>query len=146
VPQSLAVEIRDALNQARKDRDKGATVLYSSILSDIRNREIETGGEADDNLIREVIDRGVRQRREAATQMRDGGREELAAKEEKEIELLSRFLPPPMEEDEVRELVRRLRAEGVEQVGPLMGRLVPLIRGRFDGGEANRIVREELAG
>jgi len=146
VPQSLAVEIRDALNQARKDRDKGATVLYSSILSDIRNREIETGGEADDDLIREVIDRGVRQRREAATQMRDGGREELAAKEEKEIELLSRFLPPPMEEDEVRELVRRLRAEGVEQVGPLMGRLVPLIRGRFDGGEANRIVREELAG
>jgi uncharacterized protein len=146
VPQSLAVEIRDALNQARKDRDKGATVLYSSILSDIRNREIETGGEADDALIREVVDRGVRQRREAATQMRDGGREELAAKEEKEIELLSRFLPPPMEEDEVRELVRRLRAEGVEQIGPLMGRLMPLIRGRFDGGEANRIVREELDG
>jgi len=146
VPQSLAVEIRDALNQARKGRDKEATVLYSSILSDIRNREIETGGEADDALIREVIDRGVRQRREAAAQMRDGGREELAAKEEKEIELLSRFLPPPMEEDDVRDLVRRLRAEGVEQVGPMMGRLVPLIRGRFDGREANRIVREELAG
>ena len=73
-------------------------------------------------------------------------REELAVREEAEAEALAEFLPPPMAEDEVRAIVREIRSEGVSQVGPMMGKLIPRIRGRFDGKEANRIVREELAG
>jgi hypothetical protein len=143
---SLQQQLRDALTQARKGRDKARTVLLTSTLSDIRNREIELGHEADDDVVREVISRGIKQRKESAEQMRAGKREDLAGKEDAEAAALAQFLPPPMREDEVRAIVREIRAEGITQAGPLMGKLIPRIRGRFDGKDANRIVREELAG
>jgi uncharacterized protein YqeY len=80
--------------------------------------------------------------------MRAAGREDLASKEESQAEVLSVYLPEGLSEDEVRALVRQAIADGANQganqMGPLMGRIMPQIRGRFDGKEANRIVREEL--
>lgn len=142
---SLQSEIRDALNQARKERDRLRTVVLSTILSEIRNGEISAGRDADDRMVGEVVARGIKQRRESAEQMRSGGREELAQKEDEEAKVLTRFLPPQLDEDEVRFIVRELMSEGSVEMGPVMGRLMPRIRGRFDGREANRIVREELA-
>ena len=138
-------EIRDALNRARKDRDKLRTLVLSTILSDVRNREIELGRAADDDTVREVIARGIKMRRDAAAQMRVGGREELAEKEERESSILAEFLPPALNEREVRGMIREILAEGPADMGAVMGRLMPRIRGRFDGGDANRLVREELA-
>jgi uncharacterized protein YqeY len=145
VAASLKQEIRDALNGARRERDKFRTVVLSTLLSEIRNKEIEVGGEATDDVVREVIARGIKQRRDSADQMRAGAREDLATKEESEIGILSGFLPPAMAEDEVRAIVREIIGSGAAEMGPLMGRLMPKIRGRFDGKEANRIVKEELA-
>ena len=76
--------------------------------------------------------------------MRDAGRDELAAKEEREVELLDPYTPDAMSEDEVRAEVRSLIADGADNIGAVMGLLMPRIKGRFDGREANRIVREEL--
>lgn len=146
MPKGLETELRSALNDARKARDRLRTTVLSSVLSEIRNREIEVGGKADEDLVRSVLARGIKQRRDAADQMRSGGREDLATKEESEAEILGEFLPPELDEDDVRVLVRELIAEGPREMGPLMGRLMPRIRGRFDGKEANRIVREELTG
>jgi len=146
VAESLQQQLRGALNQARKDRERSRTVVLSSTLSEIRNREIELGGVADDAVVRDVIARGIRQRREAAEQMRAGGREELALREEGEVAMLTPFLPPQLTEEEIRGMVRQLVADGAAGAGPVMGMLAPLIRGRFDGREANRIVREEIAG
>ena len=143
---TLQSELRDALNRARKDRDKARTVVLSSILSEIRNREIDSGATADDEAVRAALARSIKQRRETADQMREGGREELAEKEEAEARVLAEFLPPAMEEDEVRAIVREILGDGPAEMGPVMGRLMPRIRGRFDGKEANRIVREELEG
>ena len=142
---SLQSEIRDALNQARKERDRLRTVVLSTTLSEIRNGEISTGRDADDQMVEEVVARGIKQRRESAEQMRSGGREELAEKEDKEAKVLTRFLPPQLDEGEVRFIVRELMSEGSMEMGPVMGKLMPRIRGRFNGKEANRIVREELA-
>ena len=142
---SLQSEIRDALNQARRGRDRLRTVVLSTILSEIRNREISARRDADEEMVREVVARGIKQRRESAEQMRSGGREELAQKEDGEAEVLKRFLPPQLDEDEVRFIVRELMSAGLAEMGAVMGRLMPRIRGRFDGKEANRIVREELA-
>jgi uncharacterized protein len=143
---TLQSEIRKALNAARKGRERIRTVALSTVLSEIRNREIELGGEADDEVVTAVLARGIKQRKESAEQMRAGGREELALKEEEESAVLAEFLPPQLDEGAVREIVRELVAEGPAQIGPIMGKLAPRIRGRFDGKEANRIVREELAG
>lgn len=120
--------------------------MLSTTLSEVRNQEIEAGRSADDELVRDVLSRALKQRKEAAEQMRSGGREELAEAEEREAEVLREFLPPALEEDEVRAMIREIVAEGATGTGPVMGRLMPRIKGRFDGGHANRLVREELDG
>lgn len=140
----LRSRLQSDLNAARKERDKSRIVLLTMTLSELRNREIEKRGELTDEEAVEVVTRALKQRREAADQMRKGGREELAAKEDGEAEILQGYLPEPLSEDEVWGYVREIVAGGAEGVGPVMGRLMPKIKGRFDGKEANRIVREEL--
>lgn len=141
---TLKEELHQDMTAARRGGDRFTRTVLSTVLSDIRNREIETGEDADDDEVRRVLAKAVKQREEAARQMRDGGRPELAEKEEKEVELLSEYLPPALDADEVRAMVREIMADGGDQIGAVMGRLMPEIRGRFEGQEANRIVREEL--
>ncbi len=142
--ESLKSKLEDELNRARKARDRLRTTVMSSTLAELKNKEIETRRPADDEMVREVLARAVKQRNEAASQMREAGREELASREEEEASILGEFLPPPLAEAEVREMVRELAAAGPSQMGAVMGALMPRIRGRFDGKEASRIVREEL--
>ncbi len=142
----LKVRLQADLNQARKERDKQRILVLSTVLSDIRNKEIDQGIEADDEAVVQVISKGIKQRKDASEQMRAAGRAELAEIEDAQAEVMSAYLPEGLSEEEVRTLVREAIAAGADQMGPLMGRIMPQIRGRFDGKEANRIVREELGG
>ena len=142
----LKSRIQTDLNKARKERDKLRTLVLSTALSEIRNKEIDGGGELDDDGVIQVLSKAVKQRADAADQFREAGREELAEKEEAQSEILEGYLPEGLSEDEVRAMVREIVEGGATEMGPVMGRLMPRIRGRFDGGAANRIVREELAG
>jgi len=141
----LQLRLEQALNDARRARDRARVTLLSMTLAELRNRRIELGHDLTDEDIQDLLTRARKRRKEAADQMRAGGREELAANEEAESEMLAAFLPQPMDEAEVRALVRELLDQGAVEIGPLMGRLMPLLRGRFDGREANRIVREEMS-
>ncbi len=143
--ESLKAQLEREMKEARKERDRLRTTVLSSTLSELKNLEIEEGGEADDEMVKRVLTRALKQRKEAADQMRSGGREELARKEEKEAEILAAFLPPPLDQEEVRAMVREIIQDGTTEMGPVMGALMPRIQGRFDGKEANRIVREELS-
>ena len=141
----LKNRLRSDLTSARKDRDKLRTLVLSTLLADVHNREIELGAELSDDQTIQVLSRGIKQRKDAASQMRAAGRDELANGEEAQLTVLSEYLPEGMSEDEVRALVRAAIEDGVDQMGMLMGRVMPQIRGRYDGKEANRIVCEELA-
>jgi uncharacterized protein YqeY len=140
----LKQQIQDDLIEARKARDRLRTVVITTLLSEVRNREIEARGELDHAGVEALVTRAIKQRRDASEQMRAGGRPELADKEDAEAEILQAYLPPPMTEAEVRTIVQSAIAGGADQLGALMGQVMPQIRGRFDGKEANRIVREEL--
>ena len=142
----LRIKLQADLNEARKAREKLRTLVLSTTLSEIRNREIELGKELDDGEFVAVLSRAVKQRKEAAEQMRSGGRDDLAEREEAEAEILSHYLPESLSEAEVRKIVREIMGEGMGELGPVMGRLMPRLKGRFDGREASRIVREELGG
>jgi uncharacterized protein YqeY len=144
--ESLRDRIRAELNAARRCRDRQRTMVLTMLLSEIRNRELEKGSgtELGDEEITEVISRSIRRRREAAEQMRAGGRTDLADAEEREAEILGSYLPAALSEAEVRERVRQAIAAGASDLGEVMRRLMPEIRGRFEGKEANRIAREEL--
>ncbi|MEX2471720.1 MAG: GatB/YqeY domain-containing protein [Gemmatimonadota bacterium] len=140
----LKERIQRDLNTARKQRDKDRLLVLSTLLSEIRNKEIDGGKDLDDEGVIQVVSKAIKQRSDAAEQMRDAGREELAEQEEAQAVVLQNYLPAQLTEDEVRELVRGIVAAGAAEMGAVMGKLMPEIRGRFDGKEANRIVREEL--
>ena len=145
----MASEIKNRvqtdLNEARRQRDKERTLVLSTLLSDLKNREIELGTEIDDAAAVQVLSKGIKQRRDAAEQMRGAGRGELAAAEDAQVAVLQPYLPQGLSEDEVRSMVREIVAGGAGVMGAVMAQLMPRIRGRFDGKEANRIVREALA-
>ncbi len=140
----LKQQIQTNLITARKARNRLETVVLTTLLSEIRNREIEERDELANADVEAVVSRAIKQRRDASTQMRDGGRPELADKEDAEAEILQAYLPPQLSEADVREIVQKAISGGGDQLGALMRRVMPQVRGRFDGKEANRIVREEL--
>lgn len=140
----LKNRLREDLNHARRERDKLLTMLLTTTLSEVKNREIEMGREATDEDVLETVLRAVKRRKEAAEQMRGGNRVDLAEKEEQEAVVLSAYLPQQLSEEEVRALVREAVAGGASNVGAVMAQVMPRLKGRFDGREANRIVREEL--
>jgi len=144
VSESLRSRIQTDLNKARKARDKERILVLSTALSEVKNKEIDTGEALDDDGVLQVISKGIKQRQDAASQMREANRPELAQKEEAQLAILQEYLPEQLSEAAVRELVQGFVADGATQMGALMGRLMPEIRGRFDGKLANQIVREEL--
>ena len=142
----LKSRLQADVNTARKTRDKLRILVLSTLLSDIRNKEIEIQGDLDHETVIQVISRAIKQRKDASEQMRGAGRAELADKEDAQRAVLAEYLPEAMGEEDVRTVVREIIATGVSEMGPLMGQVMPRIRGRFDGKEASRIVREELNG
>ncbi|MGA2383640.1 MAG: GatB/YqeY domain-containing protein [Gemmatimonadales bacterium] len=142
---SLAEQLRAALNAARKDRDQHRTLLYSTILSDIGNRDIEVGHTLEDAEVVEVLRRGIKRRRESVEAFRAGGRGDAADAEQFEITELEKYLPPAVPEEEIRVAVRAAIAAGARDLGKLMGAVMPQFKGRAEGKDVNRIAREELA-
>jgi uncharacterized protein len=140
----LSERLRVDLNAARRSRERLRIAVLSMTISEVRNVEIELGREATDAEVVDVVNRAVKRRREAVEQMRAAARMELAAKEEEEARILTTYLPAQLTEDEVRALVRAAIAAGATSMGDVMAAVMPRLKGRFDGREANRIVREEL--
>jgi uncharacterized protein YqeY len=138
----LKDKIREDMNAARRRQDKDRARLLSTLLSDIRNREIEVGHELNDDEVVDVLARAVKLRNEAAEQM--ASRPELADKERREVEVLKEYMPPQLGEEEIRQIVMEVVEAGATNIGALMGRVMPRVKGRADGREVNRIAREVL--
>ena len=134
------------MNEARKKRDQARTLLLSTILSEIQNREIELKHSPTDDEAAEVLRRGVKKRRESIEAYGKGGRQDLVDRETAEVKMLEEFLPAAVSADEIRAAVREAIAGGAKEMGPVMGKIMPLFKGRADGKLVNQIVREELAG
>ena len=132
------------MNEARKQRDQARTLLLSTILSDIKNREIELNKTPTDDETAEVLRRGIKKRRESVEVYEKAGRTELAATEAAEIKALEEFLPAGMTPEEIRAAVREAIAGGAKDMGKVMGAVMPKLKGRADGKLVNQIVREEL--
>jgi len=145
VAPGVAARLYAAMTAARKQRDRARTLLFSTILADLKNKDIELARPSSDDEAVEVLRRGIKRRREAAEQYTAAGRAELADRELAEVRMLEEFLPPAVDPAEVRQAVRAAIAAGATDVGKVMGQVMPQFRGRADGKLVNQIVREELA-
>ena len=132
------------MTDARKRRDQPRTLLLSTILADLKNRELELQHPASDPEAIEVLRRGIKRRHEAAEQYAAAARPELQAKELAEVKMLEEFLPAAVDPEEIRGAVRQAIAGGAKDLGKLMGLVMPQFKGRVDGKLVNQIAREEL--
>jgi uncharacterized protein len=132
------------MNSARKAQDKPRTLLLGTILSAIKNREIELAREPTDEEVIEVIRRGIKTRRESVEQYQTAGRTDLADQESSEIIILQEYLPADVDPAEIRSAVKAAIEAGAKDVGKVMAAVMPRFKGRADGKVINQIVREEL--
>lgn len=143
--QRIETDLKTALKAGEKERLGTLRML----LTEVKNERIRRGSELDEAGFVAILRRAVKQREEAATQYRAGGREELAAKEEREKAILSEYLPPQAGEEEIRAAVERLVAERGLSGPAAMGIVMKEMTARFgpaaDGATINRIARETLA-
>src|SRR5205814_8986090 len=121
------------MNQARKQRDQARTLLLSTILADLKNRELELNHPPSDDEAAEVLRRGIKRRREAAEQYVAGKRQELADRGLAEVKMLEEFLPAAVDPDEIRRAVREATARGATDLRKLMGPGLAPLEGRGDG-------------
>lgn len=141
---ALKDRLRADLNAARRERDKLRTTVLTTTLSEVRNYEIDKGRDAGDEDVIQVLTRAIKQRKDAADQARAVGRGDVADREMQESEMLQAYMPEPLDEAAVQSLIQEAIAAGADNMGAVMGRIMPRVKGRFDGKEANRLVREAL--
>jgi len=143
MPESTLREtLREDMNAARRQQDKDRARLFSTILADVRNREIELGHDLDDAEVVEVLAKAVKLRKEAAESMES--RPELAQREQAEAEVLKGYMPPQLGEEKIRQSIVEAVEAGASNIGAVMGRVMPQLKGRADGREVNRLAREIL--
>ena len=140
----LAEEMKDALRKGEKVRLGTLRLLSASV----KNREVELRREVTDEEFVEVAGREVKRRNEALEAYEKAGREELAAKEREEREVLQTYLPEQLDDDQVRSLVDEAiastGASGPKEMGKVMGYVMGKAKGRVDGGTVQALVRERL--
>jgi uncharacterized protein YqeY len=136
--------LRAALTAARKAQDKARTLVLSTILANLKNREIELKRPVTSDDVIDVLRKGVKTRRESVEQYTAANRPDLADAERFQIAVLQEFLPPAVDPEEIRAAVRQAIAGGTRDIGKVMGQVLPQFKGRVDGKDVNRIVREEL--
>ncbi len=130
---------------ARKSQDKPATLLLGTILSDIKNKRIELQRDPADAEVVDVIRKGIKRRKESVEMYTKGNREDLVAKETAEIALLDKYLPPEVDQEELREAVKAAIAGGANNIGAVMGKVMPQFKGRAEGTTINALAKDELS-
>jgi uncharacterized protein YqeY len=147
---TLQDKVSGDLRQAQKSGDKARMTVLRLIKAGVKNAEIAQGTPIDDAGVIDVITREVKQHRESISEFTKGNRQDLIAKEEAELATLLEYLPKQMSREEVMAVVRRVieqvGATGPGDKGKVMSQLIPQLKGRADGREANDIVTELLAG
>jgi len=141
----LLDRLQGDLTAARKAQDKPLTLLLGTVLADVKNRQLELRRDATDDEVLDVLRKGIKRRRESLEMYRAAGRDELAARERTEAEMLERYLPPRVSEEELRGAVRAAISGGAATIGAVMGKVLPQYKGRAEGSVINAIAREELS-
>ena len=142
--------IQNDIKEALKARQTERLATLRMLLSEIKNEQIRAGQEVDDDTFARLVKKAVKQREDSAEQYSKGDRAELAAKEEREAEILSAYLPQQVGEDEIRQAIEEfVAAEGLsgpQGIGPVMKSMLARFGGAADGKTIHQIARQALAG
>lgn len=161
---SLREKIQTDIKRAMQEKNAAKVSVLRMVMAAVFNKEKEkrnklskSGEEPSkldelsqltDDEVTEVISSEAKKRKESIEQYTKGDRQDLAEKEEQELELLSEYMPEQIPEDEVRKIVKQkieeLGISGPQETGKLMGAIMPQLKGRVDGKVVSKIVQEEI--
>lgn len=145
---SVVERIQEDQNLALKAREKERLSTLRLLSSELKNRRIELGRDLSDDDAVEVLMRALKQRRESEDQFTKGGRPELAAREAAEAEVIRGYLPEPLADEELDGMIDAAIAEvgatSLKDMGAVMGRLMPMVKGRAEGSVVSARVKERL--
>lgn len=143
----LKDKIQDDLKKALKNRDTLKISTLRLALSEIKNKEIEKRGDLADDDVMSLLAASAKRRRESIAQFKTGGREDLVGKEEAELDIIKSYLPEPMSQAELQNLVKdtinKLSAKP-KDFGKVMKAVLAAASGRASGAQAQEIVKLEL--
>jgi uncharacterized protein len=146
---TLIARIQDELKEAMRERDNDRRDALRLILSSLQSAEKELQRPLNDQEELQVLQRERKKRAEAEEAFRSAGREEQAEAEGYELDVLEEFMPEPLSEEELEEIIDDAIAENgatsLRDLGRVMADVMPQVAGRADGAEVSQLVREKLA-
>lgn len=153
----LKQKIQQAVNEALKNKEELVAVTLRMLLASVISREkekrykmkLEKDVELTDEEIIDTVSSEIKKRKDAIALYEKGNRPELADKEKKEIEILKKYLPEQLSPDELKKMVEesvaKIGAKEIKDIGKVMANLNPKIKGKADGGEVSKIIKELLS-
>ena len=147
--EKIKLLIQEEVKSLMKRGDREKTTTLRMAISEIKKEEIEKKSDLSDQEVTSIIQKMIKQRKDSSNQYSSAGRDELAQKEEREIETLKEFLPEQLGEEEIKELVTKaiinLKAETPQDIGKVMGSLKSDLQGKADMSLVSQLVKENLA-
>lgn len=147
--QSLVLQLKDAVKQAMRAKEKERTQALRLIQAEIKRVEVDERIELDDARVLTIMDKMVKQRRDSIKQYEDAGRQELAEIEYYEVSVIQDFLPEALSAEELSAIVAKAVAEvnptSMQDMGKVMALVKPQVQGRADMGEVSKLVKSAFA-
>ena len=146
---SLKKLLMDDMKTAMREKDRLRKSTITLLRSDIKRYEVDKRKEITEDGIIDLISKQIKQKKSAILDFKRGGREDLVQEAEAEIEVLMKYLPAQLTEDELKEIISNaiseLKAESMKDMGKVMGLVKPIIKGKADGKMASDIVKALLS-
>lgn len=145
---TLKERINDDVKAAMRSKDKERLTTLRMILAAIKQKEVDERIELDDAQVLAVLDKMAKQHRDSIAQYEQAGRTDLVAKENQELAIVQEYLPTPLSEAEISQLIRQAIEEtgaaSMQDMGKVMAVLKPKLQGRADMGRISGLVKAEL--
>jgi len=142
-------KLQEEMKAAMKSGDKDKLSTIRMLISEIKKVQIDSKKELTDEEIISILQKYIKQRKEAYTQYEQAGRKDLAEKELKEIEIVQQFLPPPLSEEElikiVEDTIKEVGASSIKDMGKVVKAVMDKVKGRAEGSLISKIVKEKLS-
>jgi len=145
----LQEKLLEDMKSAMKSGDQIKLDTLRMLRSQLKNAAISSGKDLSEQDVMGVLSKEAKKRKEAVELYKEGGRDELAEKEEKEFEIIQSYLPEALSEDEIIKVIKKViqetGAEGMRDMGKVMGQVMGQVKGRADGGEIQALVKKMLS-
>ncbi len=146
---ALSLRIREDMKLAMKAKEKEKLGVIRLILAAIKQKEVDERIELDDTQVLQLLDKMVKQRRDSIDAFNKAGRDDLSLVEQKEMVIIQDYLPQQLSESEIDQLIDQAiidtAAQGMKDMGKVMGILRPQLQGRADVGAASGKIKAKLS-